>query len=213
MEITNYNGIIIVDNFINDFENETLVSLIDKPSCYETPYYWKHIKDGNLVTPIQLNRNRDGFFTKYIGLSTDANLVLEDIHKKTMLLLKSPRKLKIENCGIEKFSKELPYYADSMIPDKEVDLGTPTSNKNDWSDFKPYSGPWRNSTVATRIYASYIFINDDFQGGSITFPQHNLEVDALRNRMVCFPCNKDYIRGIRPINGSEFLLSTWYQYR
>ena len=54
MEIINYKGIIVIDDFITSEENDGLVSIIEKPKCYEKEYYSKYIVSGSIKDPLKL---------------------------------------------------------------------------------------------------------------------------------------------------------------
>ena len=54
MEIINYKGIIIIDNFITPEENKVITSTFDSVVADSMSYYWRLLINGNLVTPLSL---------------------------------------------------------------------------------------------------------------------------------------------------------------
>jgi predicted 2-oxoglutarate/Fe(II)-dependent dioxygenase YbiX len=48
-------------------------------------------------------------------------------------------------------------------------------------------------------YGAVIYLNDDYEGGEIYFPDHNLEFKPSAGTLVFFPSNNMYIHGVREI--------------
>lgn len=210
MEITNYKNIIVVDNFITEEENQILVSLIQKPECYQNNSYWKYLTTDTLVFPLQLNHFDDGIYSKVLANNDniDCNNAFVDIKKRILSLLEG--KYKVEHSGLEKFSDYVPYICDNEMPVDGTLLGIPSPAPDDHTNFKEYEGQWGLTAGGCRKYLARVFINDDFKGGNLTFPQHNLDIQPVKNRLVLYPCNKEYVYGVRGIEGSSFYLSIWF---
>lgn len=210
MEITNYKGIIIVDNFITPEENDVFVSLIEKPKCYEGNSYWRYLGSDSRVTPLCLNYYGDHLYNAPLEGIGEANTgsVYVDIKKRILRLLEG--KYKVEHSGLEKFADYVPYICDREMPVDNIPLGIPSATANDHSNFIENTGEWGLTSGGARKYIARIFINHDFTGGNLTFPLQKLDVQPLKDRLVLFPCNKEYVYGVRKIDGGSFYLTFWF---
>lgn len=210
MEITKYKDIIIADNFITAKENDLFVSLIEKPKCYDVNTYWRFLGNESRVSPLALNYYGDGLFYSAVeGIDNVAiNNAYIDVKKRILNLLNG--KYKIEHSGIEKFADYVPYICDNEMPVEEVTLGIPSPIENDHSNFLDYEGEWGLTTGGSRKYVARIFINHDFKGGSLTFPKQKLDILPVKDRLVLYPCTKEYVYGVRNIEGGSFYLTFWF---
>jgi predicted 2-oxoglutarate/Fe(II)-dependent dioxygenase YbiX len=48
-------------------------------------------------------------------------------------------------------------------------------------------------------YGAVIYLNDDYEGGEIYFPDHNIDFKPKAGTLVFFPSNNMYIHGVRTI--------------
>jgi len=210
MEITKYKDIIIADNFITAEENNLFVSLIEKPKCYETNTYWRYLSNESRVTPLTLNYYEDRVY--YSALEGVDNILVNntyiDVKKRILNLIGG--KFKIEHSVIEKFADYVPYICDNEMPVEDVSLGVPSSINDDHSEFIDYSGSWGLTLGGTRKYIARIFINDDFEGGNLTFPHQKLDIKPVKDRLVLYPCSREYVYGVRNITGGSFYLTFWF---
>jgi predicted 2-oxoglutarate/Fe(II)-dependent dioxygenase YbiX len=54
------------------------------------------------------------------------------------------------------------------------------------------------------------FINDDFEGGELFFPELDLVIEPEAGTLVCFPSDHNYIHGVRPVTaGHRYTVVTW----
>lgn len=54
------------------------------------------------------------------------------------------------------------------------------------------------------------FINDDFVGGELFFPNLDLLIKPEAGALVCFPSDHNYIHGVKPVtSGRRFSVVTW----
>ena len=54
------------------------------------------------------------------------------------------------------------------------------------------------------------FLNDDFTGGELFFPQLDLVVAPEAGTLVCFPSDHNYVHGVRPVtSGHRYTVVTW----
>lgn len=57
---------------------------------------------------------------------------------------------------------------------------------------EPHPYPWRH-------FASVIYLNDDYGGGAIHFPELGLELRPAVRSLLVFPGTLDYLHGVRPV--------------
>lgn len=61
--------------------------------------------------------------------------------------------------------------------------------------------------------ASIYYINDDYVGGEIVFPDHNLKIKPKPNSLIIFPGNENYLHEVlRIIKGDRYSSSMWFQF-
>ncbi len=61
--------------------------------------------------------------------------------------------------------------------------------------------------------ASVYYINDDYTGGEINFPEHSVEIKPKANSVVIFPGNENYLHEVRTIVGSDrYSSAQWFQF-
>jgi len=54
------------------------------------------------------------------------------------------------------------------------------------------------------------FLNDDFVGGELVFPDLELVVKPVPGTLVCFPSDHNYIHGVNPVtSGHRYTIVTW----
>lgn len=61
--------------------------------------------------------------------------------------------------------------------------------------------------------ASILYLNDNYDGGEIYFPDRDLEIKPKAGTLIVFPGNKHYVHGVRPVSrGTRFTLSMWIRF-
>lgn len=61
--------------------------------------------------------------------------------------------------------------------------------------------------------ASVYYINDDYTGGEINFPDHNLEIKPKPNSLIIFPGNENYLHEVREIiDNDRYSSAMWFQF-
>lgn len=59
--------------------------------------------------------------------------------------------------------------------------------------------------------ATLVYINDDYDGGEIYFPDHNIYIKPKSGDLLCFPDNPDFVHGVKPIiNGIRYTTPRWF---
>lgn len=52
-------------------------------------------------------------------------------------------------------------------------------------------------------YVSLIYLNDDYEGGEIYFPDHNIEIKPKKGMVICFPGGVENIHGVKEVTAGE----------
>jgi len=61
--------------------------------------------------------------------------------------------------------------------------------------------------------ASVYYINDDYEGGEICFPHHNLKIKPKANSMIFFPGNENYNHEVLKVVGKpRYSAAMWFQF-
>jgi len=61
--------------------------------------------------------------------------------------------------------------------------------------------------------ASVYYINDDYEGGEINFPDHNLNIKPKANSLIIFPGNENYLHEVRKIvDKNRYSSAMWFQF-
>lgn len=61
--------------------------------------------------------------------------------------------------------------------------------------------------------ASIYYINDDYIGGELCFPDLNINIKPTPNSVIFFPGNENYLHEVRKIiSGDRFTSSMWFQF-
>lgn len=68
-------------------------------------------------------------------------------------------------------------------------------------------------SVESNHIASVYYINDDYTGGEIVFPDHNLKIKPKANSLIIFPGNENYVHEVLKNFGKErYSSSMWFQF-
>lgn len=59
--------------------------------------------------------------------------------------------------------------------------------------------------------ATLIYLNDDYAGGDIYFPDHDISIKPEAGDLICFPDNPDFVHGVMPIiSGTRYTTPRWF---
>lgn len=60
-------------------------------------------------------------------------------------------------------------------------------------------------------YAALTYLNDDYEGGEIYFPDYDLEIKPLPGELIFFPGTQHYMHGVREVlSGNRYALMTFF---
>jgi predicted 2-oxoglutarate/Fe(II)-dependent dioxygenase YbiX len=59
--------------------------------------------------------------------------------------------------------------------------------------------------------ATLIYLNNDYSGGEIYFPEYDISHKPEPGDLLCFPDNPDYVHGVSSIsNGVRYTIPRWF---
>jgi hypothetical protein len=58
------------------------------------------------------------------------------------------------------------------------------------------------------------YLNDDYEGGELYFPEHDFGVRPKKGMIIFFPGNLHYVHGVAPVtSGTRYTLSQWSKFK
>jgi len=59
--------------------------------------------------------------------------------------------------------------------------------------------------------ATLVYINDNYSGGEIYFPEHGVEFKPEPGDLLCFPDNENFVHGVNPVAGAvRYTTPRWF---
>ena len=106
----------------------------------------------------------------------------------------------------------LNHYSNALYPfaAKNVKAKEHASNllRYDKSGFLPAH---QDQGVSTRVLSVLLYLNDDYNGGEITFRQSGVTIKPEAGSLVFFPSNFLYVHEVAPVTkGPRYALPTWF---
>lgn len=112
---------------------------------------------------------------------------------------------RIKNKIVEIRGLGVPLYADTL----QLVRWVPGTSQAPHADSENEDGS--EHPYAWRDYASVTYLNDDYEGGAIYFPQHDMEVNPAPRTMVTFPGTTEYMHGVREItSGVRYTIASFW---
>jgi len=82
----------------------------------------------------------------------------------------------------------------------------PHADSENPTGFPPHAYPWRDFAVIT-------FLNNDFTGGKLYFPNQKLEIDPVPGLTAIFPGTLEYLHGVSKITeGARYTIACFVTY-
>ena len=77
-------------------------------------------------------------------------------------------------------------------------------------DGKSTMTPINNFSSIFIEYAALLYLNDDYEGGEIFFPDYNLKIKPKKNELIFFPGTYYYMHGVRKLlSGNRFVMQNF----
>ncbi len=59
--------------------------------------------------------------------------------------------------------------------------------------------------------ATLIYLNDNYSGGEIYFPEYDIEIKPKAGDLICFPDNPNYVHGVKKVeSGTRYTTPRWF---
>jgi hypothetical protein len=189
--------------------------MIKEPSEKDEIYLANVAKIGNSIDNIQtiedvLSKEEHEILLDYVKTKTNNLWIREPWDAHTISLDQIPENISIM---LEKIF-ELVYKTITNFYGVEINK----INKNNLALIKFPTGLVLNPHVDTESaesnhIASIYYINDDFLGGEICFPDFNINIKPKPNSVIFFPGNENYLHEVRTIyKGDRYSSSMWFQF-
>lgn len=100
---------------------------------------------------------------------------------------------------------------DSLLPDTDFSYVLYEPASRGYTEH--LDGHTYNSTLCRRIFSCIYYLNDDFIGGELYFPNLNYKIEVKKNSCVIFPSLYPYIHtGLPLIEGRKVICPAWFGY-
>ena len=60
--------------------------------------------------------------------------------------------------------------------------------------------------------AGWVYLNDDYDGGDISFINQDISFKPKAGDLVMFPGNIHYWYSVKPANGSRYIMPIWFDF-
>lgn len=175
-------NIVEVENFLTKDEIASLVEFSKKNSSFDVNKT-EYNENGTLIYDDNVWVNRVATTETLRKTGPDMLLIIENIIKRFQLVIEDFFEVKVISTGPALVrwpvgARQEPH------ADKELHEGPDSGTPNAF--------PWYD--IGTVFY-----LNDDYEGGELYFPQHGIEFKPKPGAAYFFPGDMNYIHGVRPI--------------
>jgi len=120
------------------------------------------------------------------------NQAMKDIHNQMYFLLLATTIPYTERYDIHELLYHEPYQALKYRPNEE------------------YKGHYDGGTASGRAISAVVYLNDDYEGGHIEFPNFKIKLKPEKGMLILFPSNFAYKHIAHPVtSGTKYSLVTW----
>lgn len=166
-------------------------NFVDPITILEIYNFCKNIKD--------FKKTDDVTWSNRVMEPDDFQKVSPELFKKIKHIYLNRLKKQIE----EKFNVVVKKADPSIVIWRPGDNQPPHADKEE-PDGSPNRSPFYD-------LSSLIYINDDYDGGEIFFPQHDIEINPSAGDAVFFPGDKFYLHGVNEIkNNNRFTIPVFW---
>lgn len=134
-----------------------------------------------------------------------------------MLNTESPIIYKILKSALDKTQKEIEYFFG-----RQLEEGFPGLREWNVGEFQPLHADGEDTEGHPNEayivdYGSVLYLNDDYEGGEIYFPDHSIDIKPKAGTLIFFPSNNFYNHGVREIasgkryTSAQFWIPTKYK--
>lgn len=183
-----------IDIYENAWQESNTVELIESEISNNENISWSRARTLGKGVYQHERTNKD------IGITYEAensnNKLFQNIHNnfRTLLLASSLN-----------YAKR--YYIDNELIHEPYNLLK-------YSGGEEYKQHFDGETSTGRIISAICYLNDDFEGGELEFPNFNFKLKPQKNMLILFPSNFAYSHIAHPVtSGTKYALVTWIKDR
>lgn len=197
-------GLVYYKNIVKDPEN--LIKIIEQldKKITETPQSIQSTSARPWI-PWQYNKGNETLqfcLQKFIPQVGD--IKTDDIYRDEQLTISS------ELFGA--LEKTLLHYSSVLYPfaEKNIKSREKTMHLLKYED-DGYLPAHQDQGVSTRVLSVLLYLNNDYEGGEITFQNSNITIKPEPGSILFFPSNFLYVHEVAPITkGPRYALPNWY---
>lgn len=190
----------VVGGCINIYENawpnyvETIKNIEEVCQDPNSGVHWRRatvIAEDNYTGVISDGRtNFDLGITQSIGINNSDALI--DTHNQLYTLINRAATSYSQRYGIHE-----PFWHESY-------------NLLKYSTGQEYKPHYDGNTAGHRHISCIVYLNDNYEGGELEFPNFNVKIKPQAGMMMIFPANYAYTHVAKPVtNGTKYALVTW----
>lgn len=184
---TGKDNIKVIENYLTDKESETAMSIISKYKVREGVIHSYGIND--------LEEHK---------LSDEESLFTNIMRKKLLNTIISEYKMKFE---LDRPFLYIVHPTGTYIdPHTDIlDIDEPDYENDTYeSQIEKFPYLWSGHLSVLG------YLNDDYEGGELYFPQHDYVIRPKKNMLILFPGNTHYVHGVSEVtSGTRYTISQW----
>lgn len=174
--------------------NETIRAVEQECSNPNSGIYWERAETMNLG-PFQNHRTNQLMPVTHLADIAE-NKILQNIHNQMNLLL-----LAATNSYAQRYAINEGFWHEGYSLLK-------------YSNGQEYKAHYDGGTSAGRVISALIYLNSNYEGGHLEFPNFKIKIKPEPGMMILFPSNFAYRHIAHPVtSGTKYTLVTWIKDR
>ena len=185
-----------IDIFENAWPNwsETIQAVEQQVKNTDSGVYWERAETMNLG-PFQNHRTNQVMEISHLA-NVAENTLLQNVHNQMNLLLLAATNSYSKRYGINEGFWHEGY------------------NLLKYSQGQQYQAHYDGGTAVGRAVSAIIYLNSDYEGGHLEFPNFKIKIKPEPGMLILFPSNYAYKHIAHPVtNGTKYALVTWIKDR
>jgi predicted 2-oxoglutarate/Fe(II)-dependent dioxygenase YbiX len=185
-----------IDIFENAWPNwaETIQAVEQQVKNTDSGVYWERAETMNLG-PFQNHRTNQVMEISHLA-NVAENTLLQNVHNQMNLLLLAATNSYSKRYGINEGFWHEGY------------------NLLKYSQGQQYQAHYDGGTAVGRAVSAIIYLNSDYEGGHLEFPNFKIKIKPEPGMLILFPSNYAYKHVAHPVtNGTKYALVTWIKDR
>lgn len=190
----------VIGGCINVFENawpnpQHTIDVVEKECAkIDSDISWTHAQTFGKGSFQNTRTNLDLGITSLSMLT--GNAILQNIHNQMYIMLLAATAPYFEKYKIEEYIYHEPY------------------NMLKYRAGEQYYGHYDGSTASGRAISAVVYLNSNYEGGELEFPNFGLKIKPEPGMLILFPSNFAYRHIAHPIkSGTKYALVTWLRDR